>query len=98
MAKLKVYTVFDSKTEHYGTPFFQQTTGEALRSWTDLANDSSTMICKHPEDFSLMEIGVYDDLTGAFENRNAPLNLGLASQFKHKPEIQDNLFNMKIGS
>lgn len=79
--KLKVFTVFDSKVECYNTPFFQKSTGEAIRSWTDLANDPQSSISKHPEDYALMEIGTYDDLTGAFENSVAPLNLGLASQY-----------------
>lgn len=82
MAKFYVYAVFDSKVKTFAQPFLMRTRGEALRGWSEVANDKNTSISKHAEDYSLMELGEYDDQTGTYENKQAPENLGLASQFK----------------
>lgn len=97
MANLKAYSVYDNKTEAYAKPFFQLTRGEALRSWTDLANDlqSQNMVAKHPSDFVLFEIGEYDESTGTFQNHPAPFNLGSALQFKTSADDTGSLFERK---
>lgn len=82
MAILKVYSVYDSKIQAYAQPFFMRTRGEAIRGWTDVANDSSTNMYKYAEDYSLMELGEYDESTGVFQNHSAPQNLGIASQYR----------------
>lgn len=96
MAKLKVFCVFDSKVGAYMQPFFLRSTGEAVRSFADLANDSQSNVSRHPEDFALMEIAEYNDEMGAFENRTAPINLGLAVQYKKPPETDAPLFDNRV--
>jgi len=92
MSKLLVYAVYDSKVQRYAQPFQMRTKGEALRGWQEVANDPSTSISKHPEDFSLMELGEYDESVGQFINHPAPINLGLASQYKKVVPQTDSLF------
>lgn len=82
MAKKLVLSVFDSKIGEFNSPFFMRTRGEALRGWTDVCNDPSTDFHKFSEDYALMEIAEYDEETGKFMNLDAPLNLGLAAQYK----------------
>lgn len=60
----KIYTVYDSKAEYYLQPIFMNTKGEALRVFADWANDKSTTIGKHPEDYILYEIAEYDNKSG----------------------------------
>lgn len=98
MAKLSVYAVYDSKVQTFASPFQMRTRGEALRGWEEVANDPNTTVCKHPEDFALMELGEYDESTGQFTNHTVPLNLGLASQFKRAPQTQAPLFDMNKGA
>lgn len=62
--RLNVYTVFDSASQAYMRPFFMQSDGQALRSFTDIAQDADHEIGKHPEDYSLYRIGTYDDGKG----------------------------------
>lgn len=93
MSKLPVYAVYDSKVQAYDNPFVLRSRGEAIRGWTQAVNDPKTTMCVHPNDFSLMELGHYDSETGAFTNHDAPLNLGLASQFKQQPQTQAPLFD-----
>lgn len=92
MAKLLCFSVYDSKVQLYAQPFFMRSRGEALRGFTDVANDSSTSICRHPQDFALMELGEYDESTGKLENHPAPVSLGLAHEFKNQPVTQAPLF------
>lgn len=63
--RLNVYTIFDSASQAYMRPFFMQSDGQALRSFTDIAQDADHEIGKHPEDYSLYRIGTYDDQKGA---------------------------------
>ncbi|QXP44345.1 MAG: nonstructural protein [Arizlama microvirus] len=79
--KLLMFTVYDCKVERYLQPFFMQTKGQALRAWTDSVNDSNTNFHKHPEDFTLFEIGSYDDETGKVENHLTPISSGTAMEY-----------------
>ena len=61
---LKMYTIRDTKTEFYNTPWFKKTHGEAERDFRTATKDEKTMLSKHPEDFDLFYLGDYDDQTG----------------------------------
>lgn len=83
MARLKVLSVYDSKVNTFEKPFFMRNRAEGIRSWMTAVNDDKTQFYAHPSDYSLMEIGEYDEETGTFSNAEpAPVNLGLATQFK----------------
>lgn len=58
-----IYAVKDSATDTYGLPFFLNSRGEAMRHFTDAAraNPEQSQIAKHPEDYTLYEIGMYDE-------------------------------------
>lgn len=74
----KAFNVYDSKVEAYNTPFFLRHKGEALRSFEEIANDKSSAIGKHPGDFTLFEIGTYNELTGELACYESKINLGCA--------------------
>jgi len=80
----KIFTVYDSKTELFMQPFFMPTTGQALRSFEDTCNDESTLFAKHPADFTLFEIGTYDDTNCAIVKHDAMVNLGTALEYVQK--------------
>lgn len=79
--KLELFSVYDSKAHIFNAPMFLRSKGEALRTFTDTANDPKSQIAKHPEDYSLHHIGSYDDNTGVVTPQN-PENMGLASEYK----------------
>lgn len=83
----KVYTVYDSKAEMYHPPFYQLTRGLAIRAFTDLANDPSTDVGRHPEDYYLYEIGEYDESTAFFTQDNPPVSLGCAIEFVQPKDV-----------
>lgn len=61
-----VFSVFDVKIGGYMQPFFSQTKGTALRAFMDVLTDKQHQFCKYPEDYSLIHIGWFDDVTGTF--------------------------------
>lgn len=77
----KVFTVFDSKTEAYMRPFFCQTKGEAIRIFSDTVNQDDTQFWRHPGDFSLFEVGEYDDQHADLRSIT-PVCLGVAIEYK----------------
>jgi len=63
---MKVFTVYDSKARTYGKPFFANSAVEALRSWIEICRDPEAPFSKFPDDFSLYEIGEYDQESAQF--------------------------------
>lgn len=65
----KLYVVYDSKSETYTHPTVNPARGQAIRSFADAVNGdpSSSVLASHPEDFTLFEIGTFDNQTGLIE-------------------------------
>jgi len=61
---MKIYTVHDSKAEAYLQPFFARSNGEAIRSFTQAINTPDHQFAKYSADYTLFEIGEFDDNTG----------------------------------
>ncbi len=78
---LKIYTVFDSKPHAYLPPFFMKSNGEAVRAFSDTVNNPESSFNKHPEDYTLFELGNYDESTGKIETFDAMVALGNAVEF-----------------
>lgn len=77
----KVFTVYDSKAEIYMPTFLFGNRGEAIRAFADTVNDVTTQLGKHPEDFTLFEVGEYDNSTGKYSQKDAHKSLGCAVEF-----------------
>lgn len=78
---LKVFSIVDLKADLYKTPFFMSSNGEAIRAFSDLANDDKSLLSRHPQDFKLYFIGTFDDSTGQLVSNEHPQPLGFASDF-----------------
>ena len=62
---LRVYSLRDSKVLSFAPPFCCQTEAQAIRMVGDLINgDLQSPVAKHPDDFELFFLGVWDDDTG----------------------------------
>ena len=62
--KSNAYTLYDIKSETYSPPFFASAHGSAIRLVMDLVSDPTTTPGRHPQDFSLLCIGSFDDSLG----------------------------------
>jgi len=59
-----MFAIWDDAAKAYMQPFSRQTTGLALRDFTNMVNDPSTIINRHASQFVLFQIGTFDDSTG----------------------------------
>jgi len=82
--RLKVFTVYDSKTEAYLQPFCAITKASAIRAIIDSVNNPKSDFYKWPADYTLFEIGNYDDQKGSYEMNAAHINLGCLKEFVHE--------------
>ena len=78
---MKMFCVYDIKAEAYLTPFFMMNDKVAMRAFGDTANDPEHMFNKHPTDYALMEIGVYDEDTGKVTQKENHIHLGIAAEY-----------------
>lgn len=73
-----VFSVFDSKAAAYLPPFYAPTAGSALRSFMDAISKADHPFGKYPEDYTLFELGSFDDSTGKFDCLSTPVSRGTA--------------------
>lgn len=85
---IKTFTVYDSKAEIYSPPFYEITAGQAIRAFTDASNQEKHPFALHPGDYTLFELGHYDNANGQHENLKTPINHGLALIYKSPTNIQ----------
>lgn len=78
---LKVFVLYDAKVCAYMPPFFMHSRGHALRALSDLVLDKSTNIGKYPSDFTLFELGEFNDANCTFDFLSTPHSLGVATEF-----------------
>lgn len=78
---IKVFCVYDAKVEAFLNPFYNRTQGEAIRNFTNLANDKDSQVSLHPADYFLYQLGEYNQATGQFENLAQPKSLGPAIEY-----------------
>lgn len=78
----KLYAVYDSKSETYNGVHTHRTRGEAIRTFTDACNDPETMLYKHPEDYTLFEVGGFNIDNGCITALEAKIPVGSALDFK----------------
>jgi hypothetical protein len=79
---LKICAVRDQAVDAFGTPYFVPTTGLAIRTFTDEVNRESddNQLYKHPKDFTLYELGDYDNNEAKITTHDQPKLLVSADQ------------------
>lgn len=84
-----VCSVRDSKAAAYGRPFFAPSVGVAIRSFTDEVNRDAegNDMNRHFEDFTLFQLGQFDDGTGEFVT-SAPHVLVSGDQVKEHAKVK----------
>jgi len=80
--KLLVFSVYDSKAEVYGTPIFFAAKGLATRAFDDQANKPDSPIFQHPGDFTLFQLGEFDQDSGQLIPLPSPSSLGTGVEYK----------------
>lgn len=83
--RMLVFSVYDTKSECYMPPFYLTTVGQAVRAFVDCVNDPKHQFSRHPADYTLFELGYFDDALAKFELHASPHNLGVGVQFVSAP-------------
>jgi len=78
----KVFVFKDSKSITYGPPFTEENRGRVIRSIQEQLPQQQAVWAKHPQDFTLFEIGEYDPRTGVVEMYETKEAIGLVQDFK----------------
>lgn len=85
MAKMKLFSIYDSKIAAHMSFFAQAHTGQALRGFQEAANNPETMINRHPADFTLFEVAELDQESGEVTAYAKPVNLAVAAALMKRP-------------
>jgi len=84
---LKVFAIYDEKAGFYSAPFMFASRGEAIRAFSESANDPGQQICRWAADFTLFQVAQYDNITGLHDSDQAHVaNLGKAIEYKSSDE------------
>lgn len=62
--KKPILSVYDVASNCFGQPVIVVAVGEGMRSFCDACADDKSAFGAHPEDYSLFEIGSFDDQSG----------------------------------
>lgn len=70
---LNIYSIHDRKAQIYNRPFYEQNEIVAVRNVERAFMDSESTFCAYPNDFELVKLGTYDDISGSFDILDIPV-------------------------
>ena len=86
--KQQVFSIYDSKAQAYFPPFCLHNPQMAIRQFSDMVIDPESRISKHPEDYTLFQLGEWDDQTSKYKiSKNSPESLGNGVQFVNGQDL-----------
>lgn len=81
-----VFSVYDSKAEAFLQPFFTDASGVAVRMFQSAVADGNHDFNKYAEDFTLYEIGGFDEASGQLMSHDSPRSVVRAAALKAAKE------------
>ncbi len=78
---LNIYTIHDNKAMAYLSPFTFKNDGQAVRLFGDAINNQEHTFAKHPADYTLFNLGEFDDNTSEIKPKTTPQMLGNGVEF-----------------
>jgi len=87
---VKVFSIFDSKGEVYWPPRFYINAGVALRDFADAvqAAKGDNALAQHPEDYTLFEIGNWEEREGDLIAYDAKIALGVGIEYVNREKAK----------
>jgi len=77
-----IFAIYDSKARAYHQPFFSPTLETGQRAFMSSVQESNSYLHKFSEDYTLFQIGEWDDVNGKINPLENAINLGLATNYK----------------
>ena len=90
-----LFTIYDEKAEVFLPPFFVPTLGIATRAFSDCINGPEHQFSKHPQDYTLFQLGEFFDDDCHFELHEKK-SLGNGVEFI-TPSTQPDFFEGQHG-
>lgn len=75
-----VVSVKDRALDCFQRPFFVPALGAGIRAFSDAVNEKGEAMNKHPDDYDLFHLGMFDDVSGKFKNLDEPKQLCIGKQ------------------
>lgn len=88
--KFNICSFYDSKLGVYSRPFFVADLREIPRIATDVLTSESSTVSRHPEDFTLFHIGMFDDNEASVTDLGSPVALIRMHELKHGLDLIDS--------
>jgi len=89
--KHMLFAVYDAKAEAYLPPFTMHQQAMAIRAFTDAINDPTHQFNKHPGDYTLFNIGAYDDNDAKIVAQKTPHSIGNGIEFVNLENNENQL-------
>lgn len=80
---MKLFTVHDKATDTFSAPVTIPSTRDAIESFTASCNDPKSAHFKHSPDFTLFQIGEFDQFKGILTLSDKKLVANASSLIKH---------------
>lgn len=93
---MKLFAVHDTKGGFFLPPFTESSTVAALRGFEVAVNDGKAIFSRFPDDFALVELASFDQVTGELVPLSSPQNLGTARTVLKSPPTQTSFESMKL--
>lgn len=90
--KIRLFSILDSKAKAYLPPQHQPSTEMMERLFIDACNDPKHPFSKHPEDYTLFELGEFDDDLCVIELHEAKIPLMNGADVSTEPDKNDLAF------
>lgn len=74
--KLQIFSIHDSKAAAFLRPFCLPSDAHAIREVSEVVQNTSSTFSDYPEDFTLFNVGEFDELTGEVSPRLIHKSLG----------------------
>jgi len=78
---INIYSVFDAATNAYLQPMYALSKGQIIRGITEAVNDPKHDFHKYARDYTLFELGTFDDSCAMFKLLPSPKSLGVLVEF-----------------
>lgn len=83
---MKIFTIYDQKAMAHLPPFILPTDGMATRTFADCVNKEGHQFNDHPADYTLFQIGEFDETTGVITPAETKISFGTGVEFINQPE------------
>ena len=78
----RVFILKDDKSATYGMPITSPTRGMFIRELQEELSRGNAIFARHPQDFSIFEVGQYDPRTGELTMYESKTCLGLVQDLR----------------